>query len=340
MFANDVLQKKNLTMDSPQLLPTLKHFVKSSEHTLTSSQSICKATLTPRVTLVSGAKIREFYEKAVGREAFEKQKKPKFKQDRSAILLKPKAPKNPLNINLLMKAVESGKVKDVQKLLEENQEGLNCKDQFDWTPLMSACCAGNLPMVQLLLQWKPDVSACDKRGLNCRDLASMRGHHSVVDTLDHYLKDLQKPTVTNEQSTEKHLIETFYCKVCKQNIENTTLKKHLSSTVHNFNSSSKRRMQTMYGIPESNKGFQILVRSGWDKECGLGPSGEGHKYPPKTILKQDRTGLGAKQYKARVTHTLEDTNVKSKQVRNSKRDLKFEKRKERKLERDLRRLLS
>lgn len=329
-------------MNSSQLLPKLKHFVKSSEHTLTNTKSISKTTISLKTTEDSGEKIREFYEKAVGKEALEKQVGVK-REDRKEVLLKPKTSKAPFNFNLFMKAVELGKVKDVQTLLEKNEEGINYKDQFGWTPLMSACCAGNLPMVQQLLRWKPDVYERDKRGLNCRDLASIKGHQSIVDTIDCYLKDLLKPLVINkEASTSDKVIENycFYCKVCKQDVENTTLKKHLSSTVHNFHSSSKRRMHTLYGIPESNKGFQILVRSGWDKEGGLGPSGDGHKYPPKTILKQDRTGLGAKQYKARVTHTLKESKPRAAVIRTNKRDLKSEKRKEQRVERELRRLLS
>lgn len=36
---------------------------------------------------------------------------------------------------------------------------------------------------------------------------------------------------------------------------------------------------------------------------GLGPEGTGRKFPVKTILKQDRLGLGSKQKsKSRVTH--------------------------------------
>ena len=36
---------------------------------------------------------------------------------------------------------------------------------------------------------------------------------------------------------------------------------------------------------------------------GLGPEGTGRKYPVKTILKQDRSGLGSKnKEKAKITH--------------------------------------
>jgi hypothetical protein len=63
--------------------------------------------------------------------------------------------------------------------------------------------------------------------------------------------------------------------------------------------------RTVYGIPESNAGFQMLARLGWDREEGLGPEGrKGGKFPVKTVLKKDRKGLGFEKTTARVTHVM------------------------------------
>ncbi|KAG8298533.1 G patch domain and ankyrin repeat-containing protein 1 [Homalodisca vitripennis] len=333
-------------MDASQLLMRMKHFVRSTEKPSTSSVVNNEFNQAHRTAFVSGSHVKQFYESTVGKEAFQTNQK---KCTKGKPLEKPKPStkliKTAFNVNSLMKAVEMGKTADVEEILEKNKESVNCCDQFGWTPIMSACCAGNERMVVLLLQWKPDLSVCDKRGQSCRDLASAKGYRHIVKILDQYVQDMHENTVAKQNPTSSEQVPsnntTFYCKVCKQSIEHTSMKKHLSSTIHNFHKASKRKMPTMYGIPESNKGFQILVKSGWNKEDGLGPSGEGHKYPPKTILKQDRTGLGAKRYQARVTHTLEDSGRKEvRQKKTFKRDLKMEKTKEQRLERNLRRMLS
>uniref|UniRef100_A0A1B6GXY1 G-patch domain-containing protein n=1 Tax=Cuerna arida TaxID=1464854 RepID=A0A1B6GXY1_9HEMI len=333
-------------MDPSQLLVRMKHFVRSTEKPSTSSVVNNEFKQARRTSFVSGSHVKQFYESTVGKEAFQTNQK-KCTQDKAVKKLKPftKLVNTAFNVNSLMKAVEMGKAADVEDILEKNKESVNCSDQFGWTPIMSACCAGNERMVELLLQWKPDLSVRDKRGQSCRDLASAQGYQHIVQILDQYIQDMHENTVAKQNPTNTLQVPsdstTFYCKVCKQYIENTSMKKHLSSTIHNFHKASKRKMPTMYGIPESNKGFQILVKSGWNKEDGLGPSGEGHKYPPKTILKQDRTGLGAKRYQARVTHTLEDNSRKeARQKKTFKRDLKMEKTKEQRLERNLRRMLS
>ncbi|KAL8576626.1 hypothetical protein ACOMHN_025101 [Nucella lapillus] len=56
-------------------------------------------------------------------------------------------------------------------------------------------------------------------------------------------------------------------------------------------------------IPSSNVGYRLMMKTGWDGNRGLGPSGEGHRYPVKTLFKQDRKGLGnTVKEKAKVTH--------------------------------------
>jgi hypothetical protein len=47
----------------------------------------------------------------------------------------------------------------------------------------------------------------------------------------------------------------------------------------------------------------MMLRSGWDGRKGLGPEGQGQRYPVKTILKKDRKCLGYC-----VQHTLKQSN--------------------------------
>lgn len=93
-----------------------------------------------------------------------------------------------------------------------------------------------------------------------------------------------------------------FCSDCEKSSEDS---RHKSSINHQLRSaSSKSTVKTVYGIPERNRGFRLLLDSGWDRERGLGPEGkEGRKLPIKTVLKKDRKGFGAESdSKPRVTH--------------------------------------
>jgi hypothetical protein len=63
-----------------------------------------------------------------------------------------------------------------------------------------------------------------------------------------------------------------------------------------------------------------MLRSGWDGRKGLGPEGQGQRYPVKTILKKDRKCLGSlKEEKPKITHF--NANEKKAIQRNPERKL-------------------
>lgn len=57
-------------------------------------------------------------------------------------------------------------------------------------------------------------------------------------------------------------------------------------------------------LPESNRGYRLLMNMGWKEDTGLGPTGVGRIEPVATVLKNDRAGVGVKPTAklARVTH--------------------------------------
>uniref|UniRef100_A0A1B6CLE5 G-patch domain-containing protein n=1 Tax=Clastoptera arizonana TaxID=38151 RepID=A0A1B6CLE5_9HEMI len=242
-----------------------------------------------------------------------------------------------------MRAAESNNITLIKELCHENHsEHVNMTDDFGWTPLMSACYAGAYEAVELFLQLKADVTIKNKKGSNCFDLAKSKKHLTILKLLNEYLYDKYTVSKTDENSSKRKITPSlnFFCKTCKQNITDVSVSKHESSIMHLFSSTSKSKVPTSYGIPESNRGFQILLKSGWDRDKGLGPDGCGQKFPPKTILKQDKTGLGAKDYIPRVTHVI-DSCTKEQKIRHSVRSsLRKEKRNEKLLERKLRQILS
>lgn len=102
--------------------------------------------------------------------------------------------------------------------------------------------------------------------------------------------------------------ERVWCETCEHNFTLSGTKyDHDSTILHQFNYRQKDaddpKDTPHYYIANSNKGYKLLKKSGWDEQSGLGPSGEGSKFPVKTVLKRDRLGLGSEvASRPRVTH--------------------------------------
>lgn len=230
-----------------------------------------------------------------------------------------------VTINTILKAVEQ---KDLIFLLKHiTQENVNLSDEFGWTPLMSAAYCGHFEIVQFLLKIGANRKVRERSGLTAAQLALKKNHLYIVALLkkrtectnsksssesntDTVGTELTNPLKNSNISANRHADLTkdqladgrgFYCEICEANFYETSQKKHESSTLHIFN--TKPKLPTIYGISKQNKGYQMLLNTGWDEQDGLGPSGKGIKYPIKTCLKTDRKGLGQSGEKEfRVTH--------------------------------------
>jgi hypothetical protein len=240
-------------------------------------------------------------------------------------------------VNAVMREAQNNNVARVTELLSDLCD-VNVMDQHGWTPLMSASCAGALDVVKFLISCKADANVRDKSGNTCLSLARRQGHLAVV----HAITEGHKETGTENQPMRTRHVE-FYCESCRQSFCNTSREQHSSSIVHLLSSSPRITVPTMYSIPASNKGYQILVKGGWDREKGLGADGSGHKFPLKTVMKRDRAGLGGgTKEKARVKHFTPLASQLKQKTRNNtssrhKREvaLSREHRKERALRREL-----
>ncbi|KYM88265.1 Protein BAT4 like protein [Atta colombica] len=209
-----------------------------------------------------------------------------------------------VTVNTLLKAVEQKDLKFLQKYM--TTENVNSSDDFGWTPLMSAAYCGHLEIVQFLLNLGANKKTRDKSGLTAAQLALKKNYLNIVallkkslpieSSVEHNKDNVMKDKTQLEQNA------AFYCEICKTTFQETTPQKHESSTLHIFNTKPKLKY-TIYGISRQNKGYRMLLNTGWDEEAGLGPSGKGIKYPIKTCLKMDRKGLGQlieNEYK--ITH--------------------------------------
>jgi len=211
-----------------------------------------------------------------------------------------------VNISLtdLMKICEKNEFCKLQNVLNSGTSiNLNEQDTFGWTMLMCAACAGSLECVEILLDSGAALNLCDKRGMTATKIAHQAKKQSVVHLIQ------QWEIGSHRSSDSKCSFESHYQNVagfCSQcDLESRNLSAHEKSISHLVNLNGGRPPNIHYGIPEHNKGYQLLLKTGWDKNTGLGPDGKGHKFPVKTILKRDREGLGnssSSKKVAKITH--------------------------------------
>lgn len=220
----------------------------------------------------------------------------------------------------LLKLAENNEYKKLDDLLRENGTDLiNSTDNFGWTALMCASCSGAKESVEVLIRHKADPTICDKFGNNAFSLAKRKNYFHIIKILD-------KPSTAVEPEVGKKTVKPvlFFCKACNEKFH-TECTKHESSTLHQFNTNSSQS-RTFYGIPENNKGFQMLLKSGWNREKGLGAKECGMKFPVKVSKKNDRTGIGGtEKVKANRTDTTDEHPATKKKRQNHQRnEMNFE----------------
>jgi hypothetical protein len=209
-----------------------------------------------------------------------------------------------LTLNQLMGLSQGNNFSEIEEHLSTNTSfDLNEKDIYGWTLLMSAACAGANDCAKLLLKFGASHEIQDKKGLNALELAKKNGRKETFNILQEWERSGYS-SLFQEDSEEEERSEPIFCEACSQTFTNQ--RQHIKSIVHLLSSGQMRNSEGIihYGIPESNRGFQLLLSSGWDKQSGLGPEGKGNKFPVKTVLKRNREGVGSVRDKkaGRITH--------------------------------------
>ncbi len=210
--------------------------------------------------------------------------------------------------------VQNNQVTLLKEALARNSEAISVKDKYQWSLLMVASYAGHGEVVQLLLglgaSWR---GIEDKKGRNAVDLARIAGHHQLANFMEsqNEVGSTEEEPMLKRKRCREHLpgaggipkCSSFHCDLCELAVPERSKTAHNTSTVHLINCQhTSQRADLSYGISERNRGYQMLVRSGWDPQGGLGPTQQGKMFPVKTVLKQDRTGFGGSEGKARITH--------------------------------------
>ena len=194
----------------------------------------------------------------------------------------------------LLKASESGDIKTVEEFVGKGMS-VNHQDSHGWSALMCASYAGHIEVVNYFIKNDANILLCDKKGRTAYDLAKRGKRLQIVEIFEGtYTENCEKVTHVEHP--------TFHCEICQTDVHNSSISAHESSTSHLFKLNLSPK-PAMYMIPASNRGFQLMLRSGWDLDRGLGSKGQGAKYPVKTFLKRDRFGLGVpKESRSKVTH--------------------------------------
>jgi hypothetical protein len=201
--------------------------------------------------------------------------------------------------NQLLSYAQDGNLRCVRRLVESGVK-VDVRDAYGWTPLHCAAHSGHMTVVQYLVDHGARIFIHDKQGRTPQSLAQKAKHSHVVTFLEQC-----KTPIVEKVSTGPDTMPTNYihCSVCKTDILESARLDHETSTVHLFN--RKLTPKTVnYFVPPSNVGYQLMKKSGWNENKGLGPDGQGQKYPVKTILKRDRRCLGSedKGKKAKISH--------------------------------------
>lgn len=213
------------------------------------------------------------------------------------------------DIHTALRCAENNDVSNLTPMLDQGMS-VNTKDVYGWTLLMVAACAGAADVVRMLLDRKARTGFRDAKGNTALYLATIKGHRRVTEMLikanKRKIPEIVDKRQRNTEGTSSETVEDeeYFCDTCEVTVKKRDSTKHKASIVHQFKTDSGP-VRTHFGIPSTNRGYQLLVGQGWDTEGGLGSEKQGQKFPVKTVLKRDREGLGAEgkaKMKARVTH--------------------------------------
>lgn len=191
----------------------------------------------------------------------------------------------------------------IQNLMQTSIDpDINATDAYGWTALMMAACEGAENSFQVLLELGADLTVADKKGNTAITLATKKGFQQILDTLEEFKKQQELIEISDDDDDQQDQ-GTLYCKECGIEISMTSSKSHQTSTVHLFSCKFKGNTNIKsFGIARTNLGFQMMRRTGWDGNTGLGAKQNGKLYPIKTVIRKRGTGLGIDQDPAKITH--------------------------------------
>ncbi|XP_047535438.1 G patch domain and ankyrin repeat-containing protein 1 homolog [Vanessa atalanta] len=278
------------------------------------------ATSTFFATSLNGETARKLYLEEVGSCHNSQKSKSTVNQSECKIKRKSKDDEIELSNLQMYHCVQNNDVDKLRQFLDKYPDKINTLDEFGWSLLMIACQANSIETVEELLKRNINTAVRDKAGRSAQSLVIRNKNVILADILLKHSRQisLHKDKINDKKSNSDRLKENYVCEICDNKVFENKIE-HLSSTIHNINASKGKKIPTKYVIPESNKGYQIMLKVGWDKEEGLGPDGTGRKYPIRGIQKKDKKGLGHK-LKKKETPTTESVREFNKKLASREHD--------------------
>ncbi|XP_055917832.1 G patch domain and ankyrin repeat-containing protein 1 homolog [Eupeodes corollae] len=298
-----------------------------------------------QVANINGEEVKEFYQELINDPPTSAPKLiPREKKEACSANPTSSPPKVPFDQNKFFRASMTNDVETIRSF-DYRGSDINSKDSFGWTAVMMAACEGSAEALGALIGLGADISVQDKSGNTAYSLAEKKHFYNILHILSRCNYDDEAIEIEDDGDEGQNIVhQEFFCDVCRRKFEETSLRDHVTSTVHQFNRKKDKQTKNRFTIPAKNRGLKIMLKQGWDKESGLGPTNTGRLFPVKTVIRKPRTGLGTQQEPARVTHfgqyDLNAIKYVERPKTKNRNDMRREKQLEWKRERRLRRELS
>ena len=265
------------------------------------------------------------------------------------------------NKSNFLKAAEQNDLKLIKNYLENSSVAdisLNSCDDFKWNALMIAVVSFSNEIVKYLLEkhcnhnefkeflFAKDLSGNDAEYLanKFKNMPALKMIRTAKLHLDSNLVDVQNFLTENENEMKTEDNKQHYCESCKKqiNICEESYVEHATSIIHQINESDSNNnisKKINYHLrASSNKGYQILLKSGWNESTGLGSKLQGRLHPLKTKQKLNRFGIGLLESKKTIQNNTKnaDSTLNLEKSLKSFKMLNSRNKKMKKIERNLR----
>lgn len=260
--------------------------------------------------------IKEFYSDLISSESVPREPETETKQRISRRTKQREASK--VTTTSYFRACQNDEVSEVKDFLTSRPSSLNVTDQFGWNGLMIAI-AGNSNRVLKYLFTHRMHNSLFKDLLETKDSTGTETAHSIalrsknthaIQLIDSWYTEFAKkePEVillddddneTPVSSKDSQLL----CSICQTLYAPADESTHLTSIVHQLALRQQEEQPTTdkiaynFHLGASNKGYQLLCKSGWEHRRGLGKQEQGLVFPIKAVPKPNRSGIGAESDK-------------------------------------------
>ena len=189
------------------------------------------------------------------------------------------------------KYCEIGNVSGILKSIDSGM-CVNVQDMFGWTALMGSVCHRQISSVTTLIKHGASLDVKNKKGESVFDIAEQK---RFLPKLLEILQSLTKTEPANCESDEAGTSGDFpgHCDKC--NIDTNEMRRHCATINHLMSKPHVFPKVASFALGPKHIGYQMMQKSGWSGDTGLGAGETGRLYPIKTTMKKDRMGVGMKE---------------------------------------------